>query len=64
MKWEAQLRGVNLDEEKGGKKVGKEKRVMFRDPKEYETLTPEEKREETRKMMQQHMKMFNFPKGG
>ena len=38
--------------------------IMFKDPKEYEQLNEEERKDLTYKMLKNHRKMFNFPKGG
>lgn len=62
MKWEAGLRGVNLD--KKIKEKEKEKGVLFRDPADYERMTEEERQETTKKMMEGHKMMFNMPGGG
>ena len=51
-KWQALLRGVNLDKEL--KKEKTETSYMFDNPENYEKLSDEEKKRRTEEMMKQH----------
>jgi hypothetical protein len=59
LKIQAAFFGVNLDEKgetKVKKKKDKEDDFMFKDPKEYEKMEPEERKRLTDKMVGQHQK--------
>lgn len=62
MKWEAGLRGIDLD--KQTKKQKRNEGMEFKDQQDYQDLTPEERQRETKKMMEAHKGLFRFPKGG
>jgi len=57
-KLQAALQGIDLD--KSGKSADGKKRaspVLFKDPKEYEKLTPQQREQETQELMKR-MKIF------
>lgn len=57
LKFQAGLQGVDLDKELGkapSTRSSKESQFLFRDPKDYEHLSQEEREELTQKMMGMH----------
>ena len=54
-KWDALLRGVNLDKELAKEK--KQEVTMFKDPTEYEKLSKEERKRMTEDMRKLHQRL-------
>lgn len=57
-RWEALLKGINLDKEL--KKQDERDKYMFKDPKEYEELSPEERERKTNEMLGKHRSTLNM----
>ena len=61
MRWEASLRGIDLDKEIKKDKEGQ--KTMFPDPSSYEDMTPEERKKKTEEMIGKHKSMLGGPGG-
>jgi len=60
MSFDASLRGIDLNEVSGrkGKKVQESKEFTFQSPEEYETMSMEERKALTERMMGKHKLKF------
>lgn len=56
-KFFAAIHGIDVSD-KDEKNKGNEEEVLFKDPKEYENMTPEEREELTKRMMSRLPGMF------
>jgi len=61
MRFQARLQGIDPDEEAEEGVQGRKKQndVLFRDPKDYESMSDEERKHETEKLMKKFGGLFN-----
>jgi len=60
LKIEAALHGAKIEGESTGSKAKADQPIMFKDPKEYEKLSPEERKQLTQEMLGR-LKKMNSP---